>query len=138
MRILILDDDKDRHDGFAELYANDERVHVYTAEHAAQALDSQDFDAVYLDHDLNGTAYAPSSTESGYAAAVHITHMAPERRPKKVFVHSWNPPGAYNMVRVLRRAGVDVVYKPYWIGYETAAEGCEEAFHTWEKMHGKA
>lgn len=53
MRVLILDDDDERHQYFAEIYGGQEVVHVRKYSEALSALDSQrPFDVIQLDHDL--------------------------------------------------------------------------------------
>jgi len=68
MRVLILDDMVQRHDGFKILFAGHELHHAYTTNEARRFLEEHQFDALFLDHDLN--EYIPGmygSTEvTGY------------------------------------------------------------------------
>jgi CheY-like chemotaxis protein len=122
MKILVLDDDERRHDAFAKALVGDEVKHVWTFDEAVLALDTQDrFDLAYLDHDLNDFG-KKSGYHNGYGfteytgfdvAAYMARHLAPEKQPLEVIVHSWNPPGARMMVNVLRDAGIKASYRPF-------------------------
>ena len=102
MKILILDDDLNRHELFKLNYAKHELTHVFTAEAAIDALKNNTFDVVCLDHDLGGMQMVDSwGTEpTGYDVAKWIA-MHPERKPKLIYIHSYNPDGARNMHNIL-------------------------------------
>ena len=115
MRILILDDDECRHDVFRRVLADAERVHVYTAKQAIEALSSERFDLVCLDHDLD--LLSESLLEppgDGLEVARFIAdHMPVDKVPRQVLVHSWNPCGARAMVDTLKAASVPVVRREF-------------------------
>ncbi len=102
MKILILDDDTDRHAQFKLNYASHELTHVLTADEAIEALKHNIFDVVCLDHDLGGMQMVDSwGTEpTGYLVAKWIA-MNPDRKPKMIYIHSFNPDGARNMHNIL-------------------------------------
>ena len=102
MKILILDDDMNRHQLFDKNYAIHELVHVQTAQEAIDQLKVNTFDVVFLDHDLGGLQMVESGGKepTGYDVAKWIA-MNPERKPKQVFVHSLNPVGSQNIKNVL-------------------------------------
>lgn len=120
MRILVLDDDKERHQAFARNFDGHDVVHVETYDSALAALLKQPrFDVVYLDHDLNdfeAQSYAPGDSMyegprelDGQDVAVFMARELPEsKHPELVVVHSWNPSGADAMVSTLRRANFSV------------------------------
>lgn len=106
MNILILDDREVRHDYFAEQFKNEASLHhVYNVEDCITALESIDFDEVYLDHDLNGGAYEPSDDDSGFAVARWLSNN-PHRKPKRIVIHSMNYEGAMNMKWLLPEAEI--------------------------------
>jgi CheY-like chemotaxis protein len=121
MRILILDDDVRRHGAFAKALLGHSVVHVYDYHRCVAALERETFDMAYLDHDLNdfgkkstmSGVYGMQHELTGHDVAIFIAGMAPDRRPKVVHVHSWNPDGAKRMVAALKEAGVECVYAPF-------------------------
>ena len=102
MKILILDDDENRHTLFDLNYRGHELIHVRTAAEAIGFLKSETFDVACLDHDLGGMQMVDSwGTEpTGYDVAKWIA-MHPERKPKLIYIHSYNPDGARNMHNIL-------------------------------------
>lgn len=118
MRILVLDDDEIRHEQFRDNLKEHSVVHVYTAEEAGAALGAEKFDLAYLDHDLQDFQNNPSGygviEQTGFDVARFIArYLAPQKRPDKVIVHSWNPGGAIRMVKELRENGLVAVYEPF-------------------------
>ena len=114
MKVLFLDDDAGRHGQFLMQTIGCAVTQVWTAPEAIAALDAAEepFDLASLDHDLGGRVYVmdgeagPEGT--GLDVARHIAGMEPERRPRQVVVHSFNPAGAADMTTTLRAAGVRV------------------------------
>ncbi len=101
MRILVLDDEKVRHDTFASRLAGHDVTHVWSAKAAAKALDRERFDLVFLDHDLG------ESAGNGQQVADYIARrLDPEKRSGRVIVHSWNVVRAPLMVATLCGAGI--------------------------------
>lgn len=113
--ILILDDQQERHDGFIQMHKGTgaRLKHAYTAPEARELLDTYVFDVAFLDHDLeeDGSYYPTAGT--GMDVARHIIAMNPEKRPKFVWVHSWNESRALAMEADLRAAGVRCRWKAY-------------------------
>lgn len=119
MRILVLDDDENRHDYFARELAllGQEVVHTWTYDQCVDALTNQDrFDVVFLDHDLNdhgvksvmvgGSLYGGIQELDGRDVAYYMAQrLDKDKRPGQVVVHSWNPDGAREMVQILRDDG---------------------------------
>lgn len=107
MKILFLDDDKDRHRKFRERTIGCVVTFVFTYEEAIAALDAHVFDEAHLDHDLSEMAAAgfPAHGErSGTDVAEHIAGMSPANRPKRIVIHSLNVNGSRRMESILRRA----------------------------------
>lgn len=116
MKILFLDDDKLRHAKFIRAHIGKDVTYVWTAEEAIKALKNNVFDEVSLDHDLGGVSSQltePAAGEgSGYDVALFIAKMSPEKRPKLVILHSFNPAGVLRMGQAIRNCEPQVrVYK---------------------------
>lgn len=121
----MLDDDVRRHGGFAKALLGHKVLHVYDYNKCIAALGREVFDIVYLDHDLNdfgrrSTAgplngkFTPVGRElTGVDVATFIVQLSPDKRPKKIVIHTWNPDGGRAMLMNLLDAGVDAVYEPY-------------------------
>ncbi len=113
MKILFLDDLEKRHRIFRRLNPGHRIFNVYTSSEAIKVLkDQSPLDEVHLDHDLGGV-YLPSDMDSGFGVARFISRMSADMRPGRVTIHSWNETGAENMLRVLREAGLNAVYRPF-------------------------
>lgn len=110
---LVLDDQQVRHDGFKVMLRNvaDKVHHAYTAPQAIALLNKHRFERAWLDHDLADVGVEHEGT--GHDVAKHIVSMPAEKRPKSVFIHSWNESGAKNMEAELRAAGVLAKRLPY-------------------------
>jgi len=114
MRILVLDDSKERMKHFGLLIPSKHELwYAYESQDAIDLLDTLKFDAVFLDHDLNHLAFAPSDEKSGYAVACYLEEYQ-ERQPEFIIIHSLNPIGARKMNQALPEA----VHLPFvWMGY---------------------
>ena len=102
MKILILDDDLTRHEAFKKNFNHHELTHAETAEDTIQHLTNNEFDAVFLDHDLGGMTYVDSHGDipTGYTVAKWLNENQ-ERKPNIIYIHSMNPPGAKKMQDLL-------------------------------------
>ena len=100
MKILILDDDSNRHLCFKTSLENHELTHVYTVEECVKSLETEQFDVAFLDHDLSGKVYQTPGPDTGYAVAEWMRDN-PERRPPKVIVHSLNAEARCLMVKTI-------------------------------------
>lgn len=104
MKILILDDERLRHDAFERAYSNHEVWHAYTPEQFRRICTNNHFDVISFDHDLGGQ-------ETGLHLARWL--LTQERWPKQAVVHSWNPTGGRAIFDLLHQAGVPVQHKPF-------------------------
>lgn len=101
MKILILDDDKERHENFKRNFKEHVLTHVETANDAINELKSFKYDAVFLDHDLGGLSFVDSSEpNTGYQVAKWLSNNM-KHKPKLVYIHSMNPVGAQKMKDLL-------------------------------------
>lgn len=103
MKILFLDDDEFRHEVVRKQLtsAGVEIVAVKTAKDAIDRILREKFDFIFLDHDLDGTIYAPSGPGTGFEVAGHVS--ASVNRDTRVIVHSLNHLGAEKMVQAIGR-----------------------------------
>lgn len=102
MRILFLDDDKQRLQEFADRVGYHDITLVETPGQAMEALERGDpFDVVSLDHDLFGKVYQPSDIRSGYAVCEYLNWLPREKLPNKIICHSFNENGVKAMMEKL-------------------------------------
>jgi len=105
MKILILDDDQNRHKIFAQKLIGHEVVHTYTAMATIAHLKNDTFDYVFLDHDLGGKVFVESGEKTGFQVAEWLSHNV-KHQPTNIIIHSFNPVGAQNMKNVLPNAQI--------------------------------
>ena len=107
-RLLIIDDQQTpRHDWFTAKFPNNPRTHALKFWEGIDALEANEFDVLFLDHDLNDDG--KGDVESGMYGSRELTgaDIASwltrnlEKLPPHVIVHSVNPAGARNIQRVL-------------------------------------
>ena len=114
MKILFLDDDEVRHTTAQQETIGLDVTFVRTVPEAIKALSETVFDLALLDHDLGGKTYVPSEHEdTGAAVARAIAQMPLERRPARVYIHSYNMAGAHAMVSTLREAATRALWIPF-------------------------
>ena len=82
MKVLILDDEKSRHDGFNKIYQGEEIHHAYHVGEAIELMNKHQFDIAQLDFDLG------SGCPTGLDAVEAIIAMDDWQRPRTVIVHS--------------------------------------------------
>jgi hypothetical protein len=123
MRVLVVDDMKERHDGFLRIFAGHEVAGAYRYTHALDALRNKGpWGLVCLDHDLADADDKADSVPEGIGGRYFFTGLDlafwlrdnPQFCPPKVLIHSWNPDGAKNMEAVLRTIpNVEVTRRQY-------------------------
>jgi len=124
LRILFLDDNKDRHKRMKPILLHDE---AYTVAEAWNLLTTKKYDVVFLDHDLGGEEMVDSNRDdTGMVIAKYIVDN--EIIVSLVVVHSCNPVGASNMVSYLKQGGVDVLQVPF-TQLPAVIEGILEKIH---------
>ncbi len=122
-RVLILDDDQERHKAFRHFYNNQgiETVHVTTVRAAIEALEKHQsgearLDYVLLDHDLG--EYGPSEYGEGKTREYTGRDVADWMiryldADVPVRIHSWNIVAGAAMEKALREAGFTVYSWPF-------------------------
>jgi CheY-like chemotaxis protein len=97
-RILILEDDPERHRAFRKRL--EDPVIVTTAAECIRLLETEEWSDLYLDHDLGGQVYVESGPGTGYEVACWLEEH-PERKPSRIVLHSLNPAGRAKMKAAL-------------------------------------
>lgn len=114
MKILVLDDDDNRHRGFDRILQGRQVLHAYTASQAILALENDGpFSLVCLDHDLDLVSLLKDPGCGMDVAEYLRLHLDRSKYPARVLVHSWNEPAAERMVAAIREAGIKVKAMPY-------------------------
>ena len=113
MKVLFLDDMPHRHESFKEHFGDESNdiTYVETVEETIEALKADDYDSIFLDHDLGGTYYAPSDEKSGYAVAEWIAKNITYK--PIIILHTMNHAGGTRMYGVLKDAGFNPVLSPF-------------------------
>ena len=115
--VLFMDDMKTRHFEFQRYLPKDVVCHwAFSAEEAKNLLDQNDYDQVFLDHDLCEddimiAVGAPSKVPTGMTVVDYI--VSSTKRPKEVIVHTCNGPASDEMVKRLKDAKVVVHQLPF-------------------------
>ena len=120
-RILILDDDKVRHDAFDNIYDDCLVEHAYTYSEFVNKLNSGKWDLIHLDHDLGDhtsgdvwiDGWGSTREYNGKNAVDRVCELDNSKRPDEIIVHSINPSGAKTMCQSLTRAGIPNKWEPY-------------------------
>ena len=112
MKVFVLDDMEVRLEWFRTRLCHKYKAIVVTAKTVSEAITCfemhNDFDAIFLDHDLGERAFVDSSDpETGFQVAKYIRDN--NINAKLIVVHSLNYGGAMNILSVLPSAK----YIPY-------------------------
>ena len=102
-KVLVLEDAPERIAWFKDRVP--QAVYVATAEDAIQALMSQDFRVVFLDHDLHWMHAADNAIVKGTGKEVAM-HLSKTGFKGIVVIHSKNEDGARVMLKILPGAKV--------------------------------
>jgi CheY-like chemotaxis protein len=116
IRVFLLDDDTRRHAWFTKRFKGDHLDIAENVEGALKLLDANQYDAIFLDHDLLPEHYHSESTDderTGYAVALWLAERPDRQRASTIMVHTRNADGAMRMVEELRRAGRQAEYVPF-------------------------
>jgi len=105
MRILVLDDSSERLKIFRQNLIGHMVDCVKTAREAIDLLSKVEYEIVFLDHDLGDRVMVASGPGTGYEVAEWLS-AHPDKQPRMIFIHSFNPAGAQRMKSVLASAVV--------------------------------
>lgn len=108
--ILFLDDCPNRCRSFRSNFPS--ATIVNDAKSCIAELKKQDWDEVFLDHDLGGTTYQDANDKN---SGSEVVRWIVEWKPTVgLFVcHSLNSPARVNMITTLRNSGYDVANIPF-------------------------
>ena len=101
IKILILEDDHERHVQFKNNFVNCEITIVETVKEAIKELVENQFDYLFLDHDLGGQVNVNSIEENTGGAVARFLRDHPDRMPNLVILHSLNMAGCKYMKNIL-------------------------------------
>lgn len=112
LKILILEDDPNRIEIFKtklkghNLFFFDEANDAILAmQSSVQLIGDNPWDIIFLDHDLGGQVFVPSSHQNtGYTVAKHMKEN--DVKVKQIIIHSMNPAGAQNIKSQLPKATI--------------------------------
>ena len=111
MRILILEDSKDRIEFFKKLYKNCEVFIFNNASAAINFIQIEKIDVFLVDHDL--TANPDELTENnGYEFAKRLTKTK-LHQDSIFYITSMNPVGANNIVNLLKDNNYSAEWYPF-------------------------
>ena len=135
MHILVLDDEKIRHEVFSIRYTKHEVDHAWGVTQCINLLQIRDkYDLISLDHDLGGHSqigYAEPGELTGTDVANWIARNLPrEKWPDRLIIHSWNIDGAIRMAKILNSVGISTQreeFHPISNEYELA---CQKLYGT--------
>jgi len=116
IRIFLLEDDERRCDWFNKRFKGDSIDIVCEVAEARELLETNNYDSIFLDHDLMPEHYGSDETDderTGYAIASFLAARPDLQRAATITVHSFNAEGALRMVEELRRAGRQADYIPF-------------------------
>ncbi len=108
MNFLFLEDNSDRIAKFKEIFPKEKIDFVEHASDAILLINKKIYDGIFLDHDLNGTAFNDVDPDNGMAVAKEIPKSI--NKNTKVIVHSHNFQRAPEMVKVI---GKNSVWEPF-------------------------
>lgn len=117
MRVLFLDDSKERHEAFEKAtrgISGADVFHVHSAGSAIWRLGKDRFDLVCLDYDLGEVS------ASGAQVAVFIARLPKDELPTRVFLHTLNRYGMLDMASVLRARKIWIWWYPFGIEFLNA------------------
>jgi CheY-like chemotaxis protein len=126
--VFLLDDDRRRHRWFSKRFDGDELDIAENVEEAKELLAENNYDAIFLDHDLLPHHYESNDHDdfatTGYAVAEWLYENKNLQRAATIIVHTRNADAAIRMVQKLRDSGrnceycafpmLDLKIKNYW------------------------
>ena len=116
IRVFVLDDDTLRHEWFAKRFAGDQLDVAIEPQGAFALLSQNDYDAIFLDHDLLPEHYYSleyDDERTGYAVASWLAARPEVQAAATVVVHTRNADGAMRMIEEMRRTGRRAEYVPF-------------------------
>lgn len=104
MKIFILEDNERRMVKFRRELIGHNIDHAVSVEDGTSFVVNNKYDLIFLDHDLGGEEFVDSFADNtGYKLAEFIASFTPNKETPCI-VHSCNPAGADNIIRILPHA----------------------------------
>lgn len=116
IKIFLLDDDRRRHRWFRRRFEGDDLDIAETVAQAKPFLESNPYDAIFLDHDLLPHHYeseARDDENTGYAIALWLSENINLQSAATIIIHTRNSDAGMRMVECLRQKGRNVEYVPF-------------------------
>lgn len=114
MKILVVDDEEQRHFGFRLAYPTANIAKAYNVEQAIRVIDTYDFDLIYLDHDLQDFEHFTDGRKPlEHTGSEICSYLIKKGYTGKVIIHSWNTAASLRMKKMFEDAGINVSYEPY-------------------------
>lgn len=112
-RVLFLDDRSKRIHSAIKKFADCDLTIVATVVECLRFLSSEEFDYVFLDHDLGGREFVdPNDKDCGMEVVRYLENgWIPGKKKPDFVIHSSNSFAAYGMENRLRNAGYEVSRK---------------------------
>ena len=106
MKILVLEDDKNRIEQFKKKLKDHEVVYFTDVAPAIKYIEDYGItDVLFLDHDLDNKVFVPSNNENtGYQLAKFLVNGG--YHCNQIIIHSMNGVGAVNMYNILKENNV--------------------------------
>ncbi len=114
-RILILEDSPFRVYLFEKIF-RDSDLYITNSVSEAKELNNEwgSFDYYFLDHDLDRKIFVSSENEnSGYNFVRYLVKR--DCKSSKIFIHSFNPFGAFKMKNLLKLNGINSKFRPFYV-----------------------
>lgn len=109
--ILALDDDAERHKQFIKWFMNN-YTRTWDAQTTIQQLETNNFDYIFLDHDLGGKIMCSTDdTNTGSEVVRYMCNpnIASKYKNSIIVIHSLNAPAASHMKMSLLESGYNFV-----------------------------
>ncbi len=113
MKILILEDNLTRVEKFKQLFKNQE---LYIFDDILEALDAcekNDFQILFIDHDLDNKIWVHSQEENTGWNFIRILINRGLCKNSLFYLHTMNPIGANRMLNMLLDRGYDGIWIPF-------------------------
>ena len=114
--VFLLDDDRRRHRWFKKRFSGDQMIIAETVAEAKNLLQKDQYDAIFLDHDLLPEHYESKKRDdenTGYAIARWLSENKRIQTAATIIVHTRNSDGGMRMVELLRENARTVEYVPF-------------------------
>lgn len=115
MKLLFLDDDKNRHNKFARNNIGATILHAYTAREALNLMyEHSDIDFIFLDHDLDSRTnniLCEDEEDGRWLARAMMDALLYDSTP--IGVHSLNQEGAAQMIEILNARSKRAAWVPF-------------------------